>query len=432
MSVHTHCRICQSPLPEPFLDLGNMPLANAFLSSLEEVAIERSYPLAVTACNRCGLVQLNYVVPAEQLYRTYIYFSSTSDAVKRHAAWLSAELMQRYGWDRSRLLVEVASNDGTVLKFFQQIGLRVLGVEPAVNVATAAKAAGVPTLEDFFNTTTAKEIATRYGQATCILGRHVFAHVNNLDDFLDGVCTLLADDGVFIIEVPYLGDLLSDLEFDTIYHEHLSYFALKPIVRLCATHGLHLVDVDRVRLHGGSMILHMCRAGSSRVASQRLTQMLAQEEMLALDTPETLHRFGTAVRAWRDQCAGLIAELQRSGARLVGYGAAAKGNTLLNYCPPAASALECILDRSPHKQGLYTPGTHILVKPPAYWAESGATHIVILAWNFREEIMRQMDLFAQHGGRFVVPIPEPKVISRGFDSAPIPAFAKSTKKSGTF
>lgn len=414
MAAHTSCRICRTTLPEPFLDFGPMPLANAFLASSDpaigQATAEPRYPLAVAVCARCGLVQLTEVVPAEQLYRHYIYVSSTSEAVKAHAARLAAAYTQRYGWTPSDLIVEIASNDGTVLKAFQAAGVRVLGVEPARNIASLAQAVGVPTVAEFFHAATATELVSRHGRASGIIARHVFAHVDDLHDFLEGISTLLADDGVFVIEAPYLGDLVKGLEFDTIYHEHLSYLSLQPVIRLCAEHGLKVVDVERISLHGGSMLLSIQRAGKATGMTPRLEAMLREEEQARFADPETLQEFGRRVSRWRQQFERCIDTLSRSGAMLIGYGAAAKANTLLNYCPAAAKALAYILDRSPHKHGRLTPGTHVPVVPVETWEQDRATHLVILAWNFKDEIMAQMAAFAKRGGRFVIPIPEPEVL----------------------
>src|SRR5207302_8938983 len=226
MPAHTRCRICRTPLPEPFLDLGEMPLANSFLSGPEEFSSEASYPLAVAGCASCGLVQLNYVVPAEQLYRDYIYVSSTSEGVRRHAERLGDTLVAQYGWTSRDLIVEVASNDGTVLQAFRQRGVRVLGVEPARNIAFIDNAAGIPTIAEFFNRDSAQVVLREHGRAAAVLGRHVFAHVDDGHDFVEAVKYCLADEGVFLVEVPYLGDFVEKLEFDTIYHEHLSYVSL--------------------------------------------------------------------------------------------------------------------------------------------------------------------------------------------------------------
>jgi len=410
MSAHTHCRICGERLPDPFLDLGQMPLANSFLSGPSEFAAEARYPLAVAGCGTCGLLQLNYVVPAEQLYRNYIYVSATSDTVRAHAATLSAGLIRQYGWGTSDLVVEVASNDGTVLKAFQRDGVRVLGVEPAKNIAAIAESEGVPTVAEFFTMDTARAVLESHGPAAGILGRHVFAHVDDVHGFFDGVGHLLRDDGVFVIEVPYVGDLLAHMEFDTVYHEHLSYIGLEPMSRLADQHGFRLVDVERVSLHGGSIILHMQRASAGTRASERLVAMLAEERALGLAAPERLAAFATGVLEWKARFETLIADVAASGATLVGYGAAAKANTLLNFCPDVARTLKVILDRSPHKHGLLTPGTHIPVEPVDAWQQEHATHMVILAWNFQQEIIRQMAPFKEAGGRFIVPIPEPRIV----------------------
>ncbi len=410
MSAHTHCRICGERLPDPFLDLGQMPLANSFLSGPSEFAAEARYPLAVAGCTSCGLMQLNYVVPAEQLYRNYIYVSATSDSVRAHAETLSTGLIRQYGWGASDLVVEVASNDGTVLKAFQRGGVRVVGVEPAENIAAIAEADGVPTVAEFFTAETAKAVREAHGPAAAILGRHVFAHVDDVHGFLEGVGHLLRDDGVFVIEVPYVGDLLAHMEFDTVYHEHLSYIAIEPMSRLAEQHGLRLVDVERVSLHGGSIILHMQRASAGTTPSARLTTMLAGERALGLAAPERLKAFATGVQDWKTRFEALIGEVAASGATLVGYGAAAKANTLLNFCPDVAKTLKVILDRSPHKHGRLTPGTHVRVEPVEAWQSEHPTHMLILAWNFQQEIMRQMAPFEQGGGRFIVPIPEPRVV----------------------
>ncbi|MBI3319252.1 MAG: class I SAM-dependent methyltransferase [Candidatus Omnitrophica bacterium] len=411
MAVHTCCRICRTTLPEPFLDFGLMPLANAFLASPEEAASEPRYPLAVAVCARCGLVQLTEVVPAEQLYRRYIYVSSTSEAVKAHATRLAAARIKRHGWGASDLIVEIASNDGTVLKAFQAAGMRVLGVEPARNIASLAQAAGIPTVAEFFHAATAKKLVVRHGRAAGIVARHVFAHVNDLHDFLEGIATLLRDDGVFVIEVPYLGDLVKGLAFDTIYHEHLSYLSLQPVIRLCAEHGFQVVDVERISLHGGSMLLTIQRAGKATGMTPRLEAMLQEEQESRLTNPDTLSEFGRRVSQWKEQFERCVETLNASGATIIGYGAAAKANTLLNYCPAVAKTLAYILDRSPHKHGHLTPGTHIPVVPVETWERDRATHLLILAWNFKEEIMAQMAAFAKRGGRFVIPIPEPEVLA---------------------
>lgn len=410
MPAHTHCRICRQALPEPFLDLGEMPLANSFLSAPAEFAAERSYPLAVSGCANCGLVQLTYVVPAEQLYRDYIYVSSTSDGVRHHADYLATILISQYGWGSRDLIVEVASNDGTVLQAFQRRGVKVLGIEPARNIASIANAAGIPTIPEFFNKESATTVLTQHGRASGLFGRHVFAHVDDVHEFVEAVRLCLTDDGVFLIEVPYLGDFLEHLEFDTVYHEHLSYISLLAMEHLCGQHGMELVDVERIALHGGSIVMHMRRKGVA-TPSERLTRLLEHERRAGMSDPARLTRFAADVDAWKARFEQLIADLRAGGASLIGYGAAAKANTLLNFCPDAARSLAYILDRSSHKHGRYTPGTHLRVEGVDRWTTAPRpTHMVVLAWNFKDEIMAQMKPFADQGGRFVVPIPEPTVI----------------------
>jgi len=409
---HTHraCRVCGASLPAPFLDLGAMPLANAFPESPAAFAAERAYPLAVRGCHGCGLVQLDYVVPAEVLYRDYIYVSATSDAVRRHAEELAARTVRAYGWQDGRRVLEIASNDGTVLKAFQKHGVAVLGVEPARNIAAVAVADGVPTVPEFFTGASARAIRAEWGPADGILARHVFAHVDDVHDFLEGAAALLASDGVLMIEVPYLGDLLDHLEFDTIYHEHLSYVALAPVEELCRQLGLRLVDVEQIALHGGSVIFHIAHAGRAGAPSDRVAALREEERRRRVTDPATWSAFASGVARWRADFVALVEDLVGQGARLVGYGAAAKANTLLNYCPEVARALGCILDRSPHKHHRFTPGTHIRVEPVEALAATAATHMLILAWNFQAEIVRQMSPFAAAGGRFVIPIPTPRVL----------------------
>jgi hypothetical protein len=411
MPRHTRCRICAELLPEPFLDFGEMPLANSFLSHPSECAAERVYPLAVAGCATCGLVQLNYVVPAEQLYRDYIYVSSTSDGVRRHADHLADTLIRQYGWGPSDLIVEVASNDGTVLQAFKARRVVVLGVEPARNIAAIAVKAGIPTIPEFFNQESAEAVLSTAGPASAIFGRHVFAHVDDVHEFMEAVRVCLSEDGVFLVEVPYLGDFLDHLEFDTVYHEHLSYISIGAMEHLCQQHDMALVDVEQIQLHGGSIVMHMRRKRHSGRRSERLIRLVEQERRTNISDPRRLEKFAADVRGWKIRFERLVDGLQRSGAFVIGYGAAAKANTLLNFCPSAARALSYILDRSRHKHGLYTPGTHIRVEPVEHWQNGRTpTHMIILAWNFKDEIMAQMKPFADRGGRFVIPIPDPRIL----------------------
>ena len=412
MTVKTHCRICGEPLPDPFLDLGRMPLANAFLRLPAEFPGEERYPLAVCLCQRCGLVQLTVTVPPEQLYRAYPYVSSTSAAVRRYAGELAGQVIEKLGLGSSHQVVELGSNDGLVLRAFQERGVRVLGVEPARNVAAVARENGVHTVEEFFGEETGQRLARDFGPASVILGRHVFAHIDDLHDFFRGVDRLLTPKGVLLIEVPYLGNLYREIEFDTIYHEHLSYIALRPVEVLAQAHGFQLWDVERVPLHGGSILLWMVRGQAPGHPSDRLRALRSEEERLRLDRAETWAEFSRRLARWKEHFEKGVDSLSRAGARWAGYGAAAKANTLLNFCPSVAERLTAVLDRNPWKHGTYTPGTHLPVVSADRWEANGTTHLLILAWNFKEEIIAQMEPFARAGGRFFVPIPRPELVER--------------------
>lgn len=449
MPKHTHCRICDTELGEPFLDFGDFPLANSFLDSADEADDEERFPLAVCSCPECGYMQLDFVVPPEILYRDYIYVSGTSEAVRKHANVLARKLFPlrmdqgppaagedgppaagRPGMDqgppaagrtamhqgapaagRQPFVVEIASNDGTVLKPFKDRGARVLGIEPARNIAEIARAAGIETLTEFFDAETAAAVAADHGRADLMLARHVFAHVDDSRDFLTGVRNLLADHGTMWIEVPYVGELLDHNEFDTIYHEHLSYVSVGPVARLCEDLDLKVVDVEPIDLHGGSVLIGIQHADGPAQPSERLREFLETEEREGYCSPQRHREFADDVRAWKMAFEGFVSDLIDDGARLVGYGAAAKANTLLCWCPDVADRLEVIFDRSPMKQDKLTPGTHIPVEAPDAWPEHDATHMVILAWNFAREIRRQMSAFGEAGGEFVVPIPEPEILS---------------------
>ena len=411
-AAHTHCRICRSLLPAPVLDFGRLPLANAFLASAEAFDDEPTFPLAVIRCGDCGLLQLDHVVPAEVLYRDYLYVSGTSEAAVRHAAALAAEYGPggARGVSRGELVVEIASNDGTVLAAFADTGAQVLGVEPAHHIAELAQARGVATVQRFFNAALGAQLAEEHGKAALILARHVFAHVDDIHDFLTGARTLLREDGgSLLIEVPYLGRLYQRLAFDTIYHEHLSYFALAPVARLCGQLGLRLVDTDLIDMHGGSILMTI-QHDRGQAPSARLSGMMAAEARNGLCSQQAFERFAERVQRWRVAFEALLAALDAQGARVVGYGAAAKANTILSWCRGAAQPLLAILDKSPLKQGHFTPGTHIPVKEPAAWRTLKPTHMIIFAWNLEAEIRRQMAPYADAGGRFIVPIPTPVVL----------------------
>lgn len=412
MPVNARCRACLHPLGEPFLDLGPQPPSNSFLRSPADFESEKRFPLAVVACAACGLAQTTFDVPGEDIFNDqYVYVSATSEGVRAHAESLAESLAPGLRARAHPLVVEVASNDGTVLKAFRARGLRVLGIEPSGTIAEMARRDGIETISEFFNQVMAPGVAREHGHAALILARHVFAHVEDVRSFLAGGRELLAPDGSILIEVHYLKSLLEGLQFDTIYHEHMSYWAIQPLERLCAALGLTLVDTWPVDLHGGSIIFEIQHQATARPPSARLRDMRTAEAAAGTCDPATHQAFARRVHAWRHAFVSLVDSLVRDGARIVGYGAAAKANTALNFCPEVARHLPFILDRNPLKQGTFTPGTHIPVVPVEALGESDATHMLILAWNFQAEIRRQMAEFARGGGRFILPIPDPRVVT---------------------
>lgn len=408
MSEVKKCRICGSSGLYRFLDLGSTPLANSFLKTAD-VKGEHSYPLNVLFCEECGLVQLGYIVPPEQLFCDYIYFSSTSDTMRAHFASLAAEVLERFA-GKGSLVVEVASNDGVLLKNMLGKGVRILGVEPATNIAAVANKAGVETLNEFFNSKTAAEIAKTRGRAKAVLANNVFAHIPDLHDFLKGLDALLDKDGVAIIEVPYLADMYEKREFDTIYHEHLAYFSIKPLVYLFGAYAMEIFDVKRVPVHGGTIRAYVQRKGAGNKATGEVGKLLALEKKMGLHSKEAYDKFARDVESLRDELLGLLNRLRGEGKRVAGYGAPAKGNTLLNYFHIGRGLLEYTVDKSPYKVGLFTPGTRLPVYDVSRIESDRPDYLLILAWNFSDEIIRQQSSYAKSGGRFIIPVPSPKIV----------------------
>jgi C-methyltransferase C-terminal domain/Putative zinc binding domain/Methyltransferase domain len=403
------CRICSGQNTKKFLAIGPTPLANAFLRREQLNGPEASYPLDVYFCETCGLVQLGYVVPPEILFKDYIYVSSTSDTIPVYFAGYADEVAARFLNAPDDLVVEMGSNDGCLLKQFRKHNLRTLGVEPAANIAKIASANGIETLNDFFCERTAKLLREEKGEAKVILGNNVFAHIGNLEDVLKGLDVLLAPDGKAIFDVPYLVNLLDNLEFDTIYHEHLSYFSVHPLDFLFRKYGFKVFDVKRVSIHGGSIRVYANRAGAAPNVQSSVHDLLALEKERHLDSFEPYAEFGSRVSALREDLMKMLRQLKSQGKRIAGYGAPAKGNTLLNYCKIGTDFLDYIVDKSPLKQNLYTPGMHIPVYGVEKLLEDRPDFVLILAWNFAEEIMRQQRAYGEQGGKFILPVPSPRI-----------------------
>ena len=387
-----------------------MPLANNFLREEQLSSPEFIAPLGIVFCANCGLVQLTHVVSPEIMFRDYVYIPSTSKTMINHFAGLAKKIVEKFNLSEDSLVVDIGSNDGTLLKFFKTHKVQVLGIEPATNIAKLAEANGIETINDFFSRRTALEIVNGRERARVVTGTNVFAHVNDLDDFLKGIDILLEDHGIFIIEVPYLPDLLEKIEFDTIYHEHLSYFSIKPLVTLFKKFKMEIFDVERIGIHGGSIRVFIKRASTPNPISESVTNLLALEQERRLDSIETYLAFAAKVTSIKERLIELLKRLKSEGKRIIGYGAAAKGNMLLNYCKIGTDIIDYIVDSIPYKQGRYTPGMHIPVVPEERIMQDKPDYALILAWNFAEEIMVKQQKYEELGGRFIIPVPNPQIV----------------------
>ena len=390
----------------PFLNLGRQPLANAFLGAPEEFADEAFYPLEVYFCEICSLVQLLDVVDPEVLFRNYIYVTGTSETMARHNAAYARTVCDLLKLGPSDLVVEIASNDGSLLGQFQALGVRTLGVEPAYNLAEIARANGLETVDRFFSSAAARDLRESHGKAKAVIANNVLAHVDDTLDFLSGARHLLADDALLVFEVPYVAELLDRLEYDTMYHEHLCYFSVQALRKLCEGAGLAIARIDRVAVHGGSLRVY---AGRGRNHSASISDFVDAEQEAGLDAPARYRQFTTDVEKSRVLLRRLVCDLRAKGSSLAAYGAPAKGNTLLNYCGLDATMIPFTVDRNERKVGLYTPGMHIPVRPVSALVESRPDNVMILAWNFASEIMNQQEDYRALGGRFITPVPQPRV-----------------------
>jgi len=405
MSHKNRCRICNSSNLFKFLELGDLPLPNAFLREDQLTKAEPRYPLNVGFCQECGLVQLMDVVPKEEMFSEYLYYSSASRSISKHFAEQAKEVAERF----PGFVVEIGSNDGTLLRALKQNDVIAVGVEPAKNIAKLANDVGLQTINDFFSKDLARRIADESGHASAIIANNVVAHIDNSHELVESVETLLAPDGVFIFEVPYLVDLVSKLEYDTIYHEHLSYFAMRPLMELFEMHDMKIFDVKRLGVHGGSIRVYVRRNNSGSVSGQ-IAELLMLERRLKLDSPETYSKFTARIETNKIFLQTLLKLLKDLGKRTVGYAAPAKGNVLLNYCDIDTNILPYTVDTTPAKQGLYTPGTHIPIYPPQKFRDEQPDYALMLAWNYEQEILAQEHAYHQKGGKFIIPIPYPRIV----------------------
>jgi len=400
------CRSCGGRLAVMMADLGMQPASNAFVESQAAFQLEKRYPLRAKVCESCKLVQLDYDVAPQELFGNYVYFSSYSDDWLAHAKAYCDMARKRFALGRSSLVVELASNDGYLLKNFLAMGIPVLGIDPSGTVAAAAAKIGVPTRVEFFGQDLARDLVRQGNQADLIIGNNVLAHVPQLNDFVAGIATLLRPNGNVTIEFPHLLELIEQVEFDTIYHEHFSYFSVHAIEQIFARHNLRLYDVERLPTHGGSLRIfaaHAARADLTESAS--LIEVRAQERAAGLEDLATYMRFSKRVEECRDSLLAFLAAAKHEGKRVAAYGAAAKGNTLLNFCSVGITDIAFVADRNPHKQRKFLPGTHIPVVSPEELMQAKPDYVLILPWNLREEIRQQLKGIEAWGGRFVTPVP---------------------------
>lgn len=404
------CRFCNQPLTEVFADLGSSPLANSYLPSEQMAQMEPFYPLCAYVCSSCFLVQLPMFETAQAIFSDYAYFSSYSDSWLQHAREYVAMMMDRFGFDRTSQVIEIASNDGYLLQYFKERGVPVLGVEPARNVAEAAIAAQIPTMTEFFGRDTAGKMAAEAQMADLLIGNNVLAHVPDLNDFVAGMKIVLKPDGLFTMEFPHLLRLMEENQFDTIYHEHFSYYSFMTVNAVFESHGLKIFDVEQIPTHGGSLRIFGCHAEQGhRNVTDRAQDLLADEKAHGLDKLETYRRFNDKVKKTKRAIMKFMIEVIEQGHSIVGYGAPAKGNTLLNYCGIRVDMLPYTVDRSPHKQNHFLPGTRIPIFAPEKIAEDKPDFVLILPWNIKDEIMEQMSMIQGWGGRFVTFIPQVQV-----------------------
>jgi SAM-dependent methyltransferase len=406
------CLGCAAALADPFLDLGAQPLANAFLRPEDATPCEPRVPLAVVYCASCHLVQLTETAPPETLFGEYLYFSSYSDAFLAHARSMVETLVERFCLGPRHRVLEIASNDGYLLQFFQARGVPVLGVEPAHNVAAVAQARGVPTLVRFFGPDVVDEIVGDFGHADVIVGNNVLAHVPAVNAFLAAVRQCLAADGVAVFEFPYLAELLERTAFDTIYHEHVFYYSLAAVAGLAARAGLEIFDVERQRIHGGSLRIFLQHPGSRAVRAS-VERLWAEEVTDGLTGPARYASFAGAVDRLRHELVSRLRQLRAAGQRLAAYGAPAKGTVLLNACGLGVDLLDFTVDRSPHKQGRLIPGVRLPIRPPEDLLKEMPDVTLLLPWNLVDEIVAQQSEYLRRGGAFLVPVPAPRVVRAG-------------------
>ncbi len=412
MEGRSRCRSCGSILHHTVLDLGMSPLCESYLTNDQLNRMEPFYPLRVYVCSGCFLVQLEEYVSAESIFSEYAYFSSYADTLLEHSRAYTDMVVERFGLDKDSLVVELASNDGYLLQYFMKKEIPVLGIEPAANVAQVAVEKGIPTVIKFFGEKVGKEMAGEGRQADLLIGNNVLAQIPNLNGFIRGMKSLLKSQGIITMEFPHLVRLVEGNQFDTIYHEHFSYFSLSAGERIFASHGLTIFDVEEIPTHGGSLRIYVRHTeDTSRSISQRVEHLLAKEKAAGVTDLAYYAAFDEKVKETKRKLLEFLIKAKQQGKMIAGYGAPGKGNTLLNYCGIRTDFLDYTVDRNVYKHGKFTPGTHIPIFHPDKIKETRPDYVLILPWNLKDEIMEQMKYVRDWGGQFVIPIPEVRIYS---------------------
>ena len=406
------CRICKKPALEKYLDLGNVPLANKLIPKEDVQNNEQKFPLQVMVCKNCYLSQLSIVVNPRILFSHYRYQSSISETFKKHCAMMAMQCKQKFSLSSEDLVVDIASNDGCLLQEFKKIGAKVMGVDPAQNVASIAINSGIPTVIGFWSAEIAKKIEQNHGKAKFITATNVFAHVDNIDEFVDAVSMLLGDGGIFLIEVPYVVDLVKHHEFDTIYHEHLSYFLVHPLATFFNRHAMEIVDIEKFDIHGGTIRIYIKKKNniSIDVDHTRLDIFLENEKKGGFLGMTKYKEFSEQVQQVKRDIMRLLNKLREEGAKVAAFGASAKGNTLMNYCGITKEHIDFIVDDTPEKQGYFSPGTKIPIVPQQHLKNKVPDYLLLLVWNFANEIMDKTQWFKERNGRYIIPIPALKIL----------------------
>lgn len=402
------CRACNSSRLMTFLQLGPTPVPNGFLEAHHRHKAEKFYPLDVCLCQDCGLVQLAHVVSPKVMFKNYVYIPSTSETMRNHFDSLARQAVKKVAAKDESLVVDIGSNDGTLLKSFRNLKMKTLGIDPAENLAKKANMEGITTICALFTKELASKIKKKYGKSLIITATNVVAHVHDLHNFLEGIKTLLLDSGLFIAEFPYLIDLIEKVEFDTIYQEHLSYFSITPLEKILKKHDLYLINVKRLSVHGGSIRVFISKSDKSRsIAVKKLLQYESNKGIL---DPKTYLRFRRKVDRVRHELVQLLWKLRLKNKQIVGYGASAKGNIILNYCRIGPETLDYIVDSIPYKQGKFTPGMHIPIFPESRLLKDKPDYTLLLAWNFADEIIKKQNEYRKRGGKFILAIPKLTIV----------------------